>query len=233
MLHPPTFAVLHGLRLGSVVRSEDLARRTGLRLEVVVDTLQSCDARGWVRHHEGRLPGWALTRSGRLHGERLLAEELDAEGARPAVESAHRRFVPLNAAVLRACTDWQVMRRGAVTVPNDHRDTTHDMAVLDRLGELHSRARPLLAQLAAALDRFDGYDRRLDHALRLTLDGRTEWFTRPTIDSYHTVWFELHEDLLATLGLSRTDEGHDAGSVRGRRSGDTTDLTRGPLEENA
>ena len=23
------------------------------------------------------------------------------------------------------------------------------------------------------------------------------------IDSYHTVWFELHEDLLATLGIER------------------------------
>jgi hypothetical protein len=23
------------------------------------------------------------------------------------------------------------------------------------------------------------------------------------MDSYHTVWFELHEDLLATLGLER------------------------------
>ena len=27
------------------------------------------------------------------------------------------------------------------------------------------------------------------------------------IDSYHTVWFELHEDLLATLGIERSSEG--------------------------
>jgi hypothetical protein len=26
------------------------------------------------------------------------------------------------------------------------------------------------------------------------------------IDSYHTVWFELHEDLLATLGRQRSQE---------------------------
>jgi len=26
------------------------------------------------------------------------------------------------------------------------------------------------------------------------------------IDSYHTVWFELHEDLLATLGRRRGDD---------------------------
>ena len=34
-----------------------------------------------------------------------------------------------------------------------------------------------------------------------------EWFTKPVIDSYHTVWFELHEDLLATLGIERASEG--------------------------
>jgi hypothetical protein len=27
------------------------------------------------------------------------------------------------------------------------------------------------------------------------------------IASYHTVWFELHEDLLATLGIERSSEG--------------------------
>jgi hypothetical protein len=27
------------------------------------------------------------------------------------------------------------------------------------------------------------------------------------IDSYHTVWFELHEDLLSTLGIERSKEG--------------------------
>ena len=36
--------------------------------------------------------------------------------------------------------------------------------------------------------------------------GHGEWFDKPLIDSYHTVWFELHEDLLATLGLERSTE---------------------------
>jgi hypothetical protein len=27
------------------------------------------------------------------------------------------------------------------------------------------------------------------------------------IASYHTVWFELHEDLLCTLGIERSSEG--------------------------
>ena len=39
------------------------------------------------------------------------------------------------------------------------------------------------------------------------LAGDTDWFTKPMIPSYHTVWFELHEDLLATLGIERGSEG--------------------------
>ena len=36
--------------------------------------------------------------------------------------------------------------------------------------------------------------------------GDGDWFTKPTIDSYHTVWFELHENLLSTLGIERGHE---------------------------
>jgi hypothetical protein len=35
-----------------------------------------------------------------------------------------------------------------------------------------------------------------------------------TLDSYHTVWFQLHEDLLVTLGISREEErGASSGSA--------------------
>jgi len=205
MRQDPTTAVLHGLRLGSVVRVEDLARRTGLATTEVATLLDRVAASGWVRHHEGgRLPGWSLTREGRAEGERRLTEELEAAGARQVVESVHEEFVGLNVEVLQVCTDWQVVRRDGAEVANDHTDPAHDVAVIERLGLLHARARPLLRRLSTALERFSGYDPRLERALQRTIGGETDWFTRPTIDSYHTVWFELHEDLLATLGLSRS-----------------------------
>ena len=37
--------------------------------------------------------------------------------------------------------------------------------------------------------------------------GDSDWFTKPMIASYHTVWFEMHEDLLCTLGIERGAEG--------------------------
>jgi hypothetical protein len=38
------------------------------------------------------------------------------------------------------------------------------------------------------------------------LSGELDWLTKPIMPSYHTVWFELHEDLLATLGIDRASE---------------------------
>ena len=70
----------------------------------------------------------------------------------------------------------------------------------------HPRVRPVLADLRSHLARFASYSQRLRGALERVTEGDRDWFTKPTIDSYHTVWFELHEDLLATLGLERSKE---------------------------
>ena len=36
-------------------------------------------------------------------------------------------------------------------------------------------------------------------------DGKVEWVSDARIESYHTVWFELHEDLLRLLGRQREE----------------------------
>ena len=63
------------------------------------------------------------------------------------------------------------------------------------------------------LMRFGLYGTRLTAALERALAGNTAYVT-DTLDSYHTVWFQLHEDLLVTLGISREDErGASSGSA--------------------
>ena len=56
------------------------------------------------------------------------------------------------------------------------------------------------------LPRFARYAPRLTNAVDRVRAGEVDWFTKPVLDSYHTVWFELHEDLLATLGIERGEE---------------------------
>jgi hypothetical protein len=64
----------------------------------------------------------------------------------------------------------------------------------------------MLEDLVAALERYTPYLPRFETALAKLGAGELEWFTKPLIDSYHTVWFELHEDLLSTLGIERSQE---------------------------
>jgi hypothetical protein len=60
--------------------------------------------------------------------------------------------------------------------------------------------------MATTLDRFDTHRARLRTALKRVDDGEPDWFTSPRIDSYHTVWMQLHEDLLLALGIERSSE---------------------------
>ena len=79
--------------------------------------------------------------------------------------------------------------------------------MIERLGALHAEVEPICADLTASLDRFGGYGARLLGCARSRSQaGDGDWFTKPMIPSYHTVWFEMHEDLLSTLGIERGSE---------------------------
>jgi hypothetical protein len=91
-------------------------------------------------------------------------------------------------------------------VVNDHSDAGYDAQIAAKLTELDGEVHPMVAALGDRLDRFRSYGHRLARAAARVAAGEKDWFTKPTIDSYHTVWFELHEDLLATLGIERGKE---------------------------
>ncbi|WP_329080972.1 hypothetical protein [Streptosporangium sp. NBC_01469] len=48
-----------------------------------------------------------------------------------------------------------------------------------------------------------GYDTRFTAALARARAGKSAWVDRTDVDSCHRVWFQFHEDLIATLGLDR------------------------------
>ncbi|MFD2352170.1 hypothetical protein ACFSTC_27210 [Nonomuraea ferruginea] len=62
---------------------------------------------------------------------------------------------------------------------------------------------PLADRLGNVLTRLRGYDTRFTAALTRARAGDGAWVDRTDVDSCHRVWFELHEDLIATLGLDR------------------------------
>jgi hypothetical protein len=182
-----TFRLLHEVRLRGVVELHETEAVTLL----IDDGFVARSARGIRITAEGRVThaSWA----------RLPANGPDELVARRAYE----RFLPLNRELLRVCSDWQVRSAG---MPNDHRDQTYDWSVLDRLQTLDERIGPVVSRLGRAVERFAGYRPRLRAALAHVDEGDTEWLTSPRLDSYHTVWMQLHEDLLLALGRDRSAE---------------------------
>ena len=54
--------------------------------------------------------------------------------------------------------------------------------------------------------RLADYRARLDRALEGAQAGDGRYVASPRVDSYHGIWFELHEDLIGLAGRTRADE---------------------------
>ena len=154
----------------------------------------------------GLLVGGATLRislSGRARLETLLAEEREGVD-QAAMAAAYDDFRAVNADFKSLVTDWQ-LKGGPGGAPNAHDDPDYDAALLARLDEVHARVRPIIEAAAEQLPRLKAYAAKLLAALSKVKDGDTAWLTRPLVDSYHTVWFELHEELILAVGLTREE----------------------------
>lgn len=202
----PRLLVLHGLRLRGVAEADAVAVVVDLPVQQVLDQLQRLVDQGLVVRREGMASGWSLTDAGRKVHERALQDELELVGARATVASGYQRFRALNPGVLGACSRWQVRDVRGHAVRNDHADPRYDDRVLGELDAALAGVRPVGDRLAAVLERFGPYTPHLETALGRARAGEVEYVTKPMIPSFHTVWFEMHEDLLVTLGLDRSSE---------------------------
>lgn len=202
---PPDLIALQTLRCIGFASPERITAASGLEPGQLLPLLRWLSDRGLVEHQEGPFGGWGISDAGRNTAQSLVMAELDEAGAAPAVTRAYEVFRSLNPAVLDVCGDWQMRKVAGTPVLNDHTDSHYDAMVLSRLMRLDDEAGPVCADLASLLSRFQGYGPRLASALDRAMSGVTT-AVADDFDSYHTVWFQLHQDLLTTLGISRDDE---------------------------
>jgi hypothetical protein len=194
--------VLHALRCIGFAGLARVAAAAGLSEAEAESELIDLAVAGLVTRVAGDFGGWGLTEAGRAADAQRIADELDAAGARAAVAAAYDGFLLLNPELLDLCTAWQLRSVDGVVTVNDHADPSYDARVLDRLADLDRRAGEICAALSAALPRFGRYRARLADALARARAGELDYLADGTA-SYHIVWFQLHEDLLATLGIPR------------------------------
>lgn len=117
------------------------------------------------------------------------------EAARDALIAAFR---PLDLEIKRLATAWQDAE--------GRDDWDARLKVVEDLSALHDRTLAFLGANAATLKRFHEYAERLTRAHERVVDGDTDFIASVRIDSYHTVWFTMHEDLLRLLERERDPE---------------------------
>lgn len=194
------FLVLHALRLKGLASADAIGTAWGVSCAAA--ELERLAEAGLLQFRDTpRASGYLLLAAGRRLYESLL-DDLRAALGREALHSlsdVYKRFSIVNEDFKALCTRWQ-MRGEAL---NDHSDPEYDDACICELAELHGRFLPLVIRAGKAVPHFERYTPRFRSALRLLEDGDRDYFTKPLVDSYHTVWFEFHEDLIGTLGQKR------------------------------
>lgn len=194
--------VMHGVAIKKHCAAADIAELIGLPEAVVENELKAADLSGRVVLAESK---YMLSPAGQMI---LLGEysrfysELRGDSR---FVSAYERFEIVNADLKQLITDWQTMEVAGSRVANDHSDAEYDDKIIGRLGDLHERFEPVLANMVSSESRLACYAGKLDRALERAEDGELQWVSDAKIESYHTVWFELHEDLLRLLGRIREE----------------------------
>ena len=154
----------------------------------------------------GGLAGmFQLSEDGKAVGREGVAQDRAAWGEEMATKALDD-LLPLDLRMKEIMTDWQMREVDGQQVLNDHTDDEHDAAVLAKFHALHGDSVAWLGQLAAGLNRLSSYVNRLNRAAEEVTNGDTDYLASPRIDSFHNIWFELHEDLILLAGRTREEE---------------------------
>ncbi len=186
---------LHALKIKGRATEAEVASVLGGDTDFATEVLNGLAGEELVVERTGgRRPGWMLSPAGRARHEELLAEGV-SDSDREELAQVYEGFLALNATVKEISSKWQ----GAS-------DDAARFELLEEIHEVHPEAAEVLTNAGGVVARFGRYGDRLTAALdKVEEDPR--FMVSPAVDSYHTVWFEAHEDFLLTLGRTREQEG--------------------------
>jgi hypothetical protein len=193
---------LHGLAIKKHAGPAAIAGLVGLSEGRVAELLTQATATGRSVEVQG---AYMLSPAGRMILDGHYARIYDSARHDAGFAAAYDKFERINSELKQLITDWQTVDVGGQRVRNDHANKDYDARILDRLGDLHERYQPVLKQLAQRVPRLAVYGTKLQHALEQAEDGAVQWVADAKLESYHTVWFEMHEDLLRILGRQREE----------------------------
>jgi pyruvate,orthophosphate dikinase len=187
------FAVLRALGLKGLAAAERIAAVLGADVAQVDAELRAAVAAGLARE---TARGYAMLPAGRdAVLDWLAAERAGLDPA--AIEAVFERFDALDREFKALVSTWQ---RAAPTAG----DSAWAQAVAG-LADLHQRLGPVAAEAVGLVPRLAHYPARFEAALAALRAGDQTMLASPLKESYHTVWFELHEELIALSGRKRVE----------------------------
>jgi DNA-binding MarR family transcriptional regulator len=188
-------AILMALRVHGRSDATQVARATACSETEAAAALAALQARGAVAPVANAAAGASspalvtLTDAGRAAlADRLTTESLD----RAALTRLYDRFLVADRELKAAITAWQLA------------SAADKAAAQDRVMTSAATAGGVAAALTETVPRLAPYPRRIAAAAAAIATGDARFVASPRVDSLHQVWFELHEDVLVTLGRSRT-----------------------------
>jgi hypothetical protein len=183
--------LLHALRVKGAANAADLETASGV--EGAAARVEPLLGAGLVsRAGEGETAIFGLTAAGRERDAELVAAEVPDPVRTEIGGSYDASFLPVNAEFKALCASWQ--------------SDGESFELLEELLDVHERVDGFLAGAAGPVPRLGRYRERLASALDRVQDGDGDALVGAIGPSYHNIWFELHEDLIASLGRSRADE---------------------------
>ena len=194
--------VMHAVAIKRNGGADSISSISGLSLESVIKTLNDGVSLGRLVKIDDT---FLLSPAGRMILDSEYSRFCDEIRSHGQFLDAYEKFEIINKELKQLITDWQTIKVGDQIIPNDHSDSEYDEKIIDKLGVIHEKFEPVLAIMVESIGRFANYSAKLIKALEKSEDGELEWVSDAKLDSYHTVWFELHEDLLRLLGRSREE----------------------------
>lgn len=192
------FLVLQAVRLRGRPTLESLVELLDTAAGII-EAAESLIAGGYLRTAGTAV---ALTTEGRERlSEFIASERKELDSAR--VTELYEAFCRLNEECKEIVTAWQMT---SATTLNDHTDERYDQGVIDRLRDLHERFVPTGEGIAATVPRLRRTVDRLASSIAMLAEGDNRFVASPQVDSLHSVWFEMHEELIGAAGLTRAGE---------------------------
>ena len=147
---------------------EEIKESTGLESEELKSILSDCETNGILQVENGI---YSI-------GPRLSE-----------YEEQFAKFVIMDQKLKKIMYDWQGKTIGDQYIINDHTDREYDFSVLERLFDIDEKLRNLLKGEEIYKELLS----KLEYALQQVESGDYDWMAKYTIDSYHTVWIQIHE----------------------------------------